>query len=69
MIKKVNYFFQSLLIYLFFLFGRMVGLKISRKIFGFIFCALGPFFKSNKIIQKNLDIVSKALPQLDRKNS
>ena len=67
MIKKVNYFFQSLLIYLFFLFGKMVGLKISRKIFGFIFCVLGPFFKSQKIIQKNLDIVSKALPQLDRK--
>jgi len=58
MVKIINYFIQSLLIYLFFLIGRILGLEISRKIFSLLFSLIGPFFKSKKIIKKNLEIFS-----------
>ena len=56
MIKLINYFFQSLIIYLIFLVGRLLGIKLSRIIFSKIFCLIGPFFKSKKIIKKNIKI-------------
>ena len=56
MIKYTKYFFQSSLIYLFFIIGRMLGLKISRKIFAYLFLFVGPLLKSKKIIKKNLKI-------------
>ena len=37
MLKLINYFLQSLIIYLTFLIGRLLGLKFSRKVFSFIF--------------------------------
>jgi KDO2-lipid IV(A) lauroyltransferase len=55
MIKIINYFIQSVVIYLFFLTGRVLGLKFSRKIFSFLFSFFGPFFKSKKIIDSNLE--------------
>tara|TARA_B100001057_G_scaffold499133_1_gene608670 strand:- start:1306 stop:2163 length:858 start_codon:yes stop_codon:yes gene_type:complete len=55
MIKTLNYFIQSILIYLFFLIGRVLGLNISRKFFAYLFCFIGPLFKSKKMIDKNLD--------------
>ena len=58
MIKKINYFFQAFFIYVFFLIGRILGINISRVFFSFIFSFIGPFFKSNKIINKNLEIYS-----------
>ena len=58
MIKIINYFFQSIFIYFFFLIGFILGIKISRIIFAFLFSLIGPIFKSKKIIDKNLDIFS-----------
>ena len=58
MIKIINYFFQSIFIYLFFFIGKLLGLRLSRKIFSFLFSHIGPFFKSKKIIKKNLDYFS-----------
>ena len=55
MIKLLNYFFQSLIIYFFFLVGRILGLNLSRNLFGFIFSFFGPLFRSKKIIDKNLE--------------
>ena len=55
MIKLLNYFFQSLIIYFFFLVGRILGLSLSRNLFGFIFSFFGPLFRSKKIIDKNLE--------------
>ena len=52
MIRLVKYFFQSILIYIFFFIGRILGLKISRILFANIFAFLGPTFKSKKIIEK-----------------
>tara|TARA_B100000989_G_scaffold267269_1_gene221237 strand:- start:4278 stop:5135 length:858 start_codon:yes stop_codon:yes gene_type:complete len=67
MIKKFNYFLQSLFIYLFFLIGRLLGLKISRNIFANIFSTFGPFFKSKKIIKNNLKIYSNKISNLEEK--
>ena len=59
MIKKINYFLQAFLIYLFFLIGRILGIKISRKVFAFLFSFFGPFIKSKKIVNDNLQIFLK----------
>ena len=58
MIKIIKYLVQSLIIYSFFLIGKLIGLKLSRKLFGYIFKKLGPVFKSKKIITQNLKIFS-----------
>ena len=67
MIKTFNYFCQSLFIYLFFLIGLIFGLNISRTIFAFLFSKIGPFFKSKKIINNNLDVILKKNLSLNRK--
>ena len=59
MIKKINYFLQAFLIYSFFLIGRILGIKISRKVFAFLFSFFGPFIKSKKIVNNNLQIFLK----------
>ena len=61
MTKKINYFFQAIIIYFLFLIGRIIGLNLSRKIFPFIFNLLGSKFRSNKILEKNLKIFSKEI--------
>ena len=66
MIKKINYLIQSLLIYLFFLIGRIIGLKISRRIYSFLFSFFGPFFKSKQIIKNNLNIFSQNISNLKK---
>ena len=67
MFKIINYFFQSLLIYFFFLIGRIIGLRMSRKMFSTLFLIFGPMFKSKKTIKKNLDIFSKRVTDCDEK--
>ena len=64
MTKKINYFFQAILIYLFFLIGRILGITISRKVFSVLFSFLGPLFKSKKIIVKNIRIFSQNISEL-----
>ena len=65
MIKIIVYFIQSALIYLFFIIARVFGLKISRLIFSNIFLFLGPLFKSQKIIKKNLQNFSSKISVLE----
>jgi KDO2-lipid IV(A) lauroyltransferase len=65
MIKYTKYFFQSSLIYLFFIICRILGLKISRKIFAYLFLFVGPLLKSKKIIKKNLKIFSDRVSNLN----
>ena len=57
MTKVIKYFFQSIIVYLLFLVGRILGLTISRKLFAALFVFLGPILKSNKIAKKNLKII------------
>tara|TARA_B100001248_G_scaffold44470_1_gene28339 strand:+ start:7996 stop:8850 length:855 start_codon:yes stop_codon:yes gene_type:complete len=58
MIKVINYFVQSILIYLFFIFGRILGLNLARNFFSYLFEKIGPIFKSKKIILDNLQKIS-----------
>ena len=55
MIKNISYFLQSIFIYLFFLIVLILRLKISRRVFAFIFSFFGPLFKSKKILLRNLE--------------
>ena len=61
MIKKFIYFIQSILIYIFFIASRIIGLKLSRNLFSFIFIKFGKFFKSQRIIIQNLERINKNL--------
>ena len=65
--KIINYFLQSLFVYFFFFLGRCLGLKISRKVFAFLFSCFGPFFRSKKIIKKNLNIFFNKISHLNEK--
>ena len=56
--KAISYFLQSIIIFLFFIFGKLWELN-GRKIFSFVFTKLGPIFRSKKIIEKNLNIFEK----------
>ena len=67
MIKIINYFLQSIFVYLFFFLGRILGLNIGRKFFANFFLLIGPFFKSNKTVQNNLNIVSYKLSPFNKK--
>ena len=67
MIRIINYFLQSILIYIFFIIGRILGLKISRKIFSTFFSTIGPFFKSKNIVKNNLNIFSQNLSNFEEK--
>ena len=55
MIKTINYFLQATVIYLFFIFIKLVGLNISRKFFSYLFNKLGPYIKSEQLVNANLD--------------
>ena len=66
--KKIfKYFLQSIFIYLFFLIGRLLGLKASRKLFASLFSLIGPFFKSKTIVKRNLNILSQTISELNEK--
>ena len=67
MFKKINYFFQAIIIYLLFIIGRLIGINIARKIFSYLFLSVGPLFKSKKIIENNLKIFSDKLTDSERK--
>ena len=54
MIKTIKYFFQSLVVYLFFIIIKLSGLKLSRNFFSYLFNKIGPLIKSDQIIEENL---------------
>jgi KDO2-lipid IV(A) lauroyltransferase len=63
MFRTFNYFVQSILVYFFFLIAIIFRLKISRKIFSFLFSLVGPFFKSKRILNNNLNLFSKNISE------
>ena len=67
MLKTIKYFFQAIFIYLLFILGKILGIKISRVIFSRLFSMIGPFFKSDKILEKNLSIFKKKSPSFEEK--
>ena len=55
MIKIIKYFLQAIAVYFFFIFIKVIGLKLSRKFFSYLFNKIGPLIKSNHIINENLN--------------
>tara|TARA_B100000780_G_scaffold275017_1_gene240915 strand:- start:250 stop:1119 length:870 start_codon:yes stop_codon:yes gene_type:complete len=55
MIKIIKYFLQAIIIYLFFIIIKLIGLRLSRNLFSYLFNKLGPFIRSNQVIDENLD--------------
>ena len=62
--KYIKYFLQFLFVIIFFSLFKILGPKISSNIGGKLFEIIGPFFRSKKIIKKNLQI---AIPHIDIK--
>jgi len=52
--KIIKYFFESIIIYIFFLIIKIIGLNNSRILFSFIFRIVGPIIKSKKVIKENI---------------
>ena len=44
-----------------------MGIKLSRKIFAYLFVKVAPYFKSKKIIEKNLYIFNSELSESEKK--
>jgi KDO2-lipid IV(A) lauroyltransferase len=59
--KLIKYFIQFLIISIFFILFKVLGLKMASNFSKIIFSLLGPFFRSKKTINKN---ILKALPNL-----
>ena len=64
--KKVFYFLQSFIIYLFFFISKIIGLKLSRKLFSYFFIKIGNFFKPKKIVYKNLDKINPNINNIEK---
>ena len=65
--KIIKYLIQAFIIYTLFLIIKIIGLNVSRAIFSRIFILFGFFFKSDDIINKNLQIVYNDLELEDKK--
>ena len=52
--NNIKYFFQFIIIIIFFLIFKIIGLKFSSFLSGKIFNLIGPLFRSNKISNQNL---------------
>ena len=63
--KYIKYFFQFILTIAFFGLFKLLGPKLSSKFSGFIFELIGPYFRSKKIIHKN---IKKAIPDISNNN-
>jgi KDO2-lipid IV(A) lauroyltransferase len=66
MIKILQYFLQSLIVYFFFIIGIFFGLRKSQKFFSKIFRILGPKFKSKITIDKNLSIFNPEFSTMEK---
>ena len=64
--KKFFYFFQSVIIYMFYILSKIIGLKLSRVFFSLIFKKIGNLFKSKKIIYDNLNRIKPGISQLEK---
>ncbi|MBD1162342.1 lysophospholipid acyltransferase family protein [Pelagibacterales bacterium SAG-MED12] len=62
--NKIKYFFQFLIVITMFFIFKVLGLKLSSYLGGKIFQIIGPFFRSKKLIHRN---IMKAFPNIDQK--
>ncbi len=66
MTKIFSYLLQSIIIYSFFIIGRLLGIKISRILFSLIFSKVAPLFKSKRIIEQNLKIFDQDISRIKK---
>ena len=66
MIKFLNYFLQATIIYFLLFFGRIIGVKLGRSMFSFIFLYFAHYFKSKKVINENLKIFKKDITSIEK---
>ncbi len=64
--KFLKYFFQFIIIYIFFLFCKIIGYKNSSNLGSLVGSFFGPFFRSKKIIDNNLKIAFPQFKQSER---
>tara|TARA_X000000368_G_C22943200_1_gene673138 strand:- start:265 stop:1134 length:870 start_codon:yes stop_codon:yes gene_type:complete len=55
MIKKIKYILEAVAIYFFLILIKLIGLNFSRKIFSALFRKVGPYFKSEIVVDNNLN--------------
>ena len=60
--KNIKYFLQFVFILIFFIIFKILRLRISSELGGKIFQLIGPFFRSNNLIRKN---IQRALPHIN----
>ena len=61
--KSIKYFIQFIIIFIFFLIFKILGLKVSSFISSKILSYIGPIFRSKKVIETN---ILRALPHLNK---
>ena len=60
LIKIFKYFFEFIFLVILFFIVKLLGIKFGRKLCAKIFIFIGPMFRSNKIIKKNLEIFDRS---------
>ena len=66
--KIIKYFLEAVIVYILFFIVRISGLKLGRSIVISIFLSIGFFFKSKKVVEKNISYVFNNLSQDKVKN-
>ena len=61
--KLIKYFFQFLIILILFLIFKILGFKLASSFSSKFFSFIGPFFRSKKLIEKN---ILRAIPDIDK---
>ena len=66
--KFLKYFFQFIIIYIFFLICKIIGYKNSSDLGSLVGGFFGPFFRSKKVIDKNLKISFPQITNNEKRN-
>jgi KDO2-lipid IV(A) lauroyltransferase len=66
--KLIKYFFQFLFIIFILTIFKIIGLKLSRVVASKFFLIVGPFFRSKKVIEKNISFVFSSASKEFKKN-
>ena len=54
-IKIIKYLIQAIIIYLFFIIVKIIGLSLGRKLFSYLFNKIGPSVRSDRTVDSNLE--------------
>ena len=66
--KIIKYIFEAIFVYFLFLIIKIFGLGLGRKIIAPLFLGIGFFFKSKKVVKKNISYALDSIPENETKN-